>query len=142
MRLLSSAFVTLSFLVTPVMANAHDLTKKKSLSDLKLPTEAEIEDIIDEMPDFNGLMNGLLKVVQDEDVMSSLERAGEKLSKKMETFEDIPEQENGLPDLNNLMATMLRTFSDEDFMGDMMDVVTTLQDSVEENLDVELDLVD
>jgi len=142
MRLFSSAIITLSFLATPILAHAHDISKKKSPTEFKLPTEAEIEDIIDQMPDFNGLMNGLLKISQDESLMNSLERAGEKLSERMETFEDVPEQENGMPDLNGLMATMLRTFSDEDFMDEMLDVATELQRSVEENLDVELDIVE
>lgn len=135
MRIFSSLFVTAAFLAVPLAANAHDLTKKKDLSDFKLPTEAEIENIIDDLPDFNGLMNGLMRIAQDEDIRSSLERAGESLTEKLETFEELPTQENGMPDLNGLMATMLRTFSDEDFMGDMMDVANQLQKAVEENID-------
>jgi len=139
MRILSASLVTLSFLALPMAASAHDIEKKKTgLSEFKLPTQAEMEQIIDDMPDFNGLMDGMLKIAQDEDIRSSLERAGETLSEKMETLSDMEMRENGLPDMNKMMATMLRTFSDEDFMGEMMDVVTELQEAVEENFDEEL----
>jgi len=138
MRIFSASLLTLSFLATPFLANAHDIEKKKT-NELKFPTEAEIEQLIGELPDFNGLMNGLMAVAQDEDLMSSLEHVAESMSEKMEVLEDMETQENGMPDFNFLMSTMLRTFADEELREDMMNVVTELQESVEENLDVELD---
>ncbi len=136
MRLLSTSLVTLSFFAMPLMAHADDNDKDTTFN---FPTESEIEQIIDELPDFNGLMNGLLAVVQDEDVMSSLEHAGETMTERMEKFDKMEMQDNGMPDFNNLMATMLRTFGDQELREDLMNVVTELQESVEENLDVELD---
>jgi len=69
MRILTASLVTLSFLATPVLASAHDVKKKTpDLSDLKLPSESEIEQIIEDMPDLNKLMDGMLAIAQDEDI--------------------------------------------------------------------------
>lgn len=136
MRILTASLVTLSFLALPLAANAHDVPKKKTdISELKLPTEADIEQIIDEMPDLNRLMDGMMAIAQDEDLMNSLESAGEKMAKNFEKFEDMELRDNGMPDMNLMMETMLRTFSDEEVMGDMLDVVTELQDVVEEHIE-------
>lgn len=139
MRIFSASLVTLSFLATPLLASAHDIEKKKDKTEFNFPSEAEIEQLINDMPDINGLMSGLLKIVQDEDVLTSLEHVAETLSEKAEALEEMETQENGMPDFNGLFATMLRTFADEELREDMMNVVTELQESVEENLDVELE---
>ncbi len=146
MRLLSSSMITLALLAMPAFASAHEVKEKPkpeiSISDLKLPTEAEIEDIIDQMPDLNALMGGMLNVVQDEDIQDSLKEAGKALSQSVEKSGimdmDIDIKNGELPDLNNLMATILRMTGDEDVMGEMLGVVTELQKSVEENFDEDM----
>jgi len=142
MRFLSTSLIAISFLVAPVFASAHEVKSKPdidlSISDLKLPSEAEIDKIMDQVPDLNALMDGFLAIAQDEDLHKSLEDAGDKLSTKMEKLSDIETRDNGMPDLNLLMETMLKTFSDDDVMGEMLGVVGELQKSVEENIDVEM----
>jgi len=142
MRILSTSLIALSFLAAPAFASAHEVKSKPdidlSISDLKLPSEAEIDKIMDQMPDLNALMDGFLAIAQDEDLHKSLEDAGDKLSTKMEKLSDIETRDNGMPDLNLLMETMLKTFSDDDVMGEMLGVVGELQKSVEENIDVEM----
>jgi len=139
MRILTASLVTLSFLTAPVLASAHDVKKKKTdLSELKLPSSSEVEQIIADMPDLNKLMDGMMAIAQDEDLMNSLETAGEKMSKNFEKLGDMEMRENGMPDMNMMMATMLRTFSDEEVMGEMLGVVQELQDVVEENFDEDL----
>lgn len=136
MRILSASLITLSFLAAPLAANAHDVPKKKTdITEFKLPTEAEIEQIIDEMPDLNRLMDGMMAIAEDEDLMNSLEDAGESVVKAFEQFEEMELRDNGMPDLNFMMETMLRTMSDEEVMGDMLNVVEELQEVVEENFD-------
>lgn len=146
MRILSSTIVTFALLAAPAFANAHEIKAKPksdiSISDLKLPTEAEIEDIIDQLPDLNALMGGMLNVVQDEDIQDSLKEAGKSLAQSVEksgiTDMDFDLDKGELPDLNKLMATVLRMAGDEDVMGEMLDVVTELQKSVDENFDEEM----
>jgi len=122
-----------------LVASAHDVKKKKTdLSDLKLPSNAEIEKIIEDMPDLNKLMDGMMAIAQDEDLMSSLENAGEKMAKNFEKLGDMEMRDNGMPDMNAMMGTMLRTFSDEEVMGEMLGVVEELKEVVEENFDEEL----
>ncbi|NNE57179.1 MAG: hypothetical protein HKN36_03640 [Hellea sp.] len=138
MRLLTTSFLTLAFLGMPARASAHDVKYKADISDLNLPTEAEIQKIVDDMPDLNALMDGMMAVAQDKDVRQSLEKTGEKLASKMEELADLEMRDNGLPDLNLMMETMLLTFSDEDVMGELLGVVEELQDTVEENFDEDL----
>ena len=139
MRILSASLITLSFLATPLAATAKDVPEKQSDKfEFNLPTESEIEQMIDELPDLNGLMDGMLAISQDEDLLNSLEETGKKMAKTFEKFEEMELRDNGMPDLNLMMETMLRTLSDEDVMGEMLDVVTELQDAIEENFDESL----
>jgi len=141
MRILTSSLVGLSFLAAP-LAFAHDVKKKtpKDLSELKLPTDAEIEQIIDEMPDLDVLMGAMMNIVQDEDLHETMKSAGENFADHMKDsgLTDMELEDGELPDFNKLMSTMLRTFSNEDVMGGMLDVVEELQEAVEDNIDEDM----
>ncbi len=147
MRALILSLATLSLLSAPAFAHpepepAPKTIDKVNVKDIKLPTEAEIEDIIDQMPDLNAIMGGMMKVMQDEDIRDSLKDAGKSFAKSVEKSgisdmtADLDKGE--MPDFNLLLATMLRMASDENVMGDMLDVVEELQESVEENLDEDM----
>jgi len=94
--------------------------------------------MMDEMPDLNGLMDGMMAVAQDEDLMSSLEATGEKLATRFEKMGEIEMRENGLPDLNLMMEEMMMVFADDDVMGEMLGVVQELTESIDENFDKQL----
>ncbi len=144
MRILSAPLIGLAFMVTPVLGHAHEVkTKPKTdISELKLPTEAEIEDIIDQMPDFNKIMGAMMTIAQDEDIHDSLKDAGEALAKSVEKsgLSDMAANldDDELPDFNKIMATMMRMTADENVMGEMLDVVTELKEAVEENIDEDM----
>ena len=131
MRILSTFIFSTLLIAVPVSAQSDDLG-------FQLPSDAEIEQIIADMPDLNAIMDGFLAVAQDEDLRTSLEDTGEKLSARLEALSDIEIRDNGTPDLNLLMATMMYTLSDDDVMGDLLNVVTELQDVIDDNFDEEM----
>ena len=144
MRILALSLAAGLFLASSAQAHP-DKTEPKPIpkvSELKLPTEAEIEQIIDEMPDLNKLMGAMMAIVQDEDIRDSLKDAGESFAKSVEKsgIKDMnSDLESGeLPDFNALFEVMLRMTADDNVMGNMLDVMSELQESVEENIDEDL----
>ena len=95
MRILSTFIFSTLLIAVPVSAQSDDLG-------FQLPSDAEIEQIIADMPDLNAIMDGFLAVAQDEDLRTSLEDTGEKLSARLEALSDIEIRDNGTPDLNLL----------------------------------------
>ena len=143
MRILSSTFITLALLAAPTFASAHDVKKKTpvtDIADIKFPTEAEIEDIIDQMPDMNKLMGAMMEIAKDEDIHEALKMAGQNFGDKMEKsgLTDMELKDREMPDFNALLATMMRTFSDEDMMGDFVGIASKMQEAVEENIDEDM----
>jgi len=64
--------------------NSEAQAQSSDLSDFKMPSEADIEAIIDKMPDFNGIMNDLSKVMKDDRLRSQMETTAKSFSKSIE----------------------------------------------------------
>jgi hypothetical protein len=141
-----TVFGTFALWSIPFQVSAENVQSdpKQSLKveDIKLPTEAEIEDIIDQLPDFNAIMGGMVKVMQDEDIQQSMKKASESLSDSIEksNIKDLTKNldEGELPDINKMLETLLRLSADEEVLGSMLDVVTDLQNAVEDNLNEDM----
>jgi len=144
MRILALSLAASLFFSASALAHPEKTEPKpvQKVSELKLPTEAEVEQIIDNMPDFNKLMGAMMTVMQDEDVRESLKNAGESFAKSVEKsgIKDMTSdlEAGEMPDLNALFATMVRMTADDNVMGNMLDVMSELQESVEENIDEDL----
>ena len=141
MRILKSSLIAISFAAVPFLAQAHEIKDEKKapdLSELKLPSKAEIQDMMDELPDLNKMMDGMVALSQDEDLINSLEATGEKLANRFEKMGELEMRDNGLPDLNLMMEEMMMVFADDDVMGEMLGVVQELTESIEENFDKKL----
>ena len=123
-------------LATPAMAD-----DAKSLKD-HLPSEAEIENIIAELPDFNHMMDGLIEIAKDEELREKLTESAEHMQEKLEESGALELRDNGLPDFNAAMAVMLRTFTDKEGVGGMLDTLEEvgkeLETIMEESFDKEL----
>lgn len=108
-----------------------------------LPTEAEINEIIEDLPDFNAIMSDMLKIVQNPEIMNEMKKSGEAFAKKMENSGALELDENGMPDFNAAIGTMLGALSDEEVTGDMLDNLTGMAQafqSLEKHFDgMELD---
>lgn len=100
----------------------------------QLPNDADIEDIMANMPDLNALMGDMMKMMSDPEMQSTMKRAGETLERKMETSGAMDIQDNGLPDMNAAMGAMLSMLSDKDTMGGMMEMMGGMAEMMEEHV--------
>lgn len=146
MRALLFGFLAATLMTTTTYAHPETednaspkKVEKLDIEDIKLPTEADIEAIIDKMPDLNQMMGGMLDVMKDEKIQSKLKSAGENFADSVEKsgIKDLTANIDAgeLPDFNNLFASLLRLTSDEEVLGDMIGVLSELQSSVEDNFD-------
>ena len=134
--LLPPVTLSMALLATPAMADDN-----KSLKD-HLPSEAEVENIIAELPDFNHLMDGLLEIAKNEKLREQLTDSAEHMKDTLEESGALELRENGMPDMNAAMAVMLRTLTDKDGVGGMIeafeDVGKELETIMEESFDKKL----
>lgn len=100
----------------------------------QLPSAAEIEDIMAEMPDLNVLMGGMMEMMSDPKMQSTMKRAGETLEQKMQSSGAMKTQANGMPDMNAAMGAILSMLSDEETMGNMMEMVGGMAEMLEEHV--------
>ena len=120
MRFLS-LLLPLMLLASPAMAQSGS-NSTKSLKDV-LPSEAEVEQIIAELPDFNHMMDGLMDIAQDEKLQKQFKDSAEHMKEQLEESGALEPRDNGLPDFNAAMAVMLRTFTDKDGVGGMIEAL-------------------
>jgi len=96
-----------------------------------LPSEAAIEEMIEELPDFNHLMDGLLKIAQNEEVREQFTDSALHMKEQFEKSGAMEPRDNGLPDINAGLAVLLRSLSDEDGIGGMLDALEGVGDELE-----------
>lgn len=129
--LILTAILTASFgLSVPVFAappapnsSASDSPAAQSpaLKDFKLPSDADINQMLENMPDFNGIMADVMDVMKDENLQSRMKASAEgfkDIIEKSDVFEN--RSANGMPDINALMATMLGAMSQDGPAGDLL----------------------
>ena len=98
----------------------------------QLPTEAEIADILETMPDFNALMGDMLGVVQDEKLQSKMKSTAKNFGEKIEKSGALDKRDaNGLPDFNALFAVMLPMIADEDGLGGLIEPMSEIAEKME-----------
>ena len=100
----------------------------------QLPSASEIENIMADMPDLNLLMGGMMEMMSDPKMQSTMKRAGKTLEQKMQSSGAMKTQANGLPDMNAAMGAMLSMLSDEETMGSMMEMVGGMAEMLEEHV--------
>lgn len=132
-----ASLTALSLTLSPcAMAHPETETPKKEapkssakaptdIKDIKLPSAAEIKAMHAQMPDMNALMGGMMEIMKDEKLQSSLRSASKTMAKKMGDV-DMSKGENGLPDMNAMMGAMLSMMSDEEGMGAMLSALKPL----------------
>lgn len=141
-RHISKLFLPLALLATPlalpVSAQAEppekpaktleDVLSKKSETEAlglkeSLPSSEQIEAMIDDLPDFNHLMDGLLRIAQDEKVRDRLAESADHMKSELEKSGALEPRSNGLPDFNAGLELMLRSLSDEKGLGGILEAV-------------------
>ena len=128
--------LTIAVFAAPLAANADEASEPTlpDVSSIELPSRADIPKMMDDMPDLNKLMDGVLAVSQDKELIDSLESTGDKLAEKIDKLGKMEMRDNGLPDLNFMMEELMMTLSDEDVVGEMLGVVEELTEAIDENL--------
>jgi len=104
----------------------------EALKDIKLPTEAEIEQMQDQMPDLNAMMAGMMKIATDEDLKKGMAKSADRLRNM---FDDMDfETKNGTPDLNAMMSMMIGMMGDEEMLGGMLEAIEPIAEMMEDTV--------
>ena len=141
MKLLTSltvtAFTYAAFINTALAAPQASKTSpapsvQTALKDLKLPSQAEINDMLENMPDFNGIMGDMLELAQDEKVQKRLKASAESFKSKLDESDVLTKRDaNGLPDINAVMSVLLGAMTDEGFAGELLEGMTEFAEEME-----------
>ena len=108
-----------------------------------LPSDEKIESIIDDLPDFNHLLDGLIEIAQDDEFREKFADSAAHMKSELEKSGAMEPRDNGLPDVNAGLAVLLRSLSDEDGIGGMLDALedvsgelgTVMQESLDKTAD-------
>ncbi len=93
-----------------------------ALKDFKLPSQAEIDEMLAQMPDFNAIMGDVMVVMKDEKLRTKMKSSAEAFKDKIEESDILTQRDaNGLPDIKALMSVMLGTMSDEGVAGEFLE---------------------
>jgi len=103
---------------------------KQQLEDIKLPTDAEIKQMQDQMPDLNALMAGIMKLATDEDMKKGMAKSAERLKQKLDV--DSFETKEGMPDFNAMMSAMVGLMGDEELLGGMIEAIEPIAELMED----------
>jgi len=107
-----------------------------SLKD-NLPSSEQIEAMIDDLPNFNHLMDGLFEIAQDDKIREQIAESADHMQRQLKDSGALEPRSNGLPDFNAGIELMLRSLSDEKGLGGILsamelagdDLKTVMEDS-------------
>ena len=100
----------------------------------QLPTQAEINEALEQMPDMNAIMGDMMGLVKDEGFQEKMKSSGKAFAEKMKKDDVFETGPDGMPDFNKAFAAMLTTFSDEEAMGGMLETVMDLAETMEKHI--------
>lgn len=136
LRILTAA-LALTAMSTAAMAHPEpETTAPKSIAKMEkpqLPSKAEIQDAIKQMPDMNAIMGDMMGLMKDESFRENMESSARAFKGRLENSGALETGINGMPDFNSAFAVMLETFSDEEAMGGMMDTMMGLATAMEKH---------
>ena len=107
----------------------------KDISEIELPTQQEIDEILADLPDFNAIMGDFIALAKDDEVQARFEAAGEKMSRKLEKSRAFETDENGLPDFNAMMGVMMSMMAKDGPMEDLLETAQDIQAVMEKHVD-------
>jgi len=127
-----TAFLITAFAVIGLSAPAFAVDPATTpKTEFKLPSQAEIDNMIENMPNFNGIMDDMIEVMSDEKMLDKLESTAEGFKELLD--EDLlkKRRDNGLPDINNIMATMLGAMSEDGPAGELLEGLSEIAGEME-----------
>ena len=113
-------------------APANTAKKAVKIEDLKLPTQAEIDAMVKQMPDVNAIMGQMMTVMKDPDLRKGMERSAKAFGDKMDSSGVMqPTGKDGLPDFNKAFGAMITMMGDEEAMGGMLSTLGAMAEGLE-----------
>lgn len=126
------AIIGLSVLSAPAFAaTPAKPAPSTSLKDLKLPSQAEIDDMLENLPDFNAIMGDMIDMAKDEKMQKRFETTAESFKDLLDEDVLSKRDKNGLPDMNALLATMLGAMSEDGPAGELLGGVAEIASEME-----------
>lgn len=111
-----------------------DTPKTQPFTKPQLPSQADIQDAIKQMPDMNAIMGDMMGLMKDEKFKNNMEKSAKVFSEKMDKDYVFKAGPDGMPDFNKAFASMLGAFSDEEAMGGMLDTMMELAETMEKHI--------
>ena len=105
--------------------------KTQQLIKPQLPSQAEISEALEQMPDMNAIMGDMMGMMKDEKFRGQMEETAKGFAEKMDAEDVFKKGPDGMPDFNKAFASMLGTFSDEETMGGMMGMMGSMMELAE-----------
>ena len=135
---ITAAFMTLSvsnpvFAAPPADNTAKDTSSiETAIKNLELPSQGEIDEMLENLPDLNVLMGDMMDIMKDEKLRTQLKSSARTFKDKIEDSEVLTQRDaNGLPDLNALMSVMLGTMTEDGMAGELLEGVAELAGDME-----------
>lgn len=111
-----------------------DTVKAQPFTKPQLPSQADIQDALKQMPNMNAIMGDMMGLMQDEKFKNNMEKSAKVFSEKMDKEDVFKAGPDGMPDFNKAFASMLGAFSDEEAMGGMVDTLMELAETMEKHI--------
>lgn len=129
--------VLLSLAVVAMSSSAFAHPEPEPLTksqDFNLPSQTEIEEMIDRLPDFNAIIGDVIELTENDRLQKRMERSGEAFSDKLEESGALEPDENGIPDIKLALKVMMSVMSDEEVTGGMIETLSELQSIMEKHV--------
>ncbi|MEP1231615.1 MAG: hypothetical protein ABJG88_13155 [Litorimonas sp.] len=138
-----TALITLglssSVFAAPPVQNSPNATSldtasiENALKNIELPSQAELDEMLEKLPDFNILIDDVMVIMKDEKLRTNLKSSAQTLKNKIEDSDVLSQRDaNGLPDLNELMSVMLSTITEDGMTGELLGDLTELAGEMED----------
>jgi len=135
-RVLTLTLALSAFSTTALAHPEPENEAPKSITKMErpqLPSKAEIQDAIKQMPDMNAIMGDMMGMMKDERFRENMESSARTFGDRLERSGALEAGKDGMPDFNNAFAVMLEAFSDEEAMGGMLDTMMGLASAMEKH---------
>lgn len=129
--------LTAAALAIPTAAFAHpepETEAPQTITKPQLPTQAELEKALEQMPDMNAIMGDMMGLMKDEEFQGKMKNSAKVFADKMDKEDVFQKGPDGMPDFNKAFATMLTTFSDEQAMGGMLETMMDMAQTMEKHI--------
>ncbi len=128
MRSFVLPLIVLSCLCSPALANPHgERSGDQTVNDITLPTKAQIEAAIDEMPDLNAILDDLIILAGESELPQRMAETGETVKERLEASGALEPDRNGLPDIKLTLKVLLGALAEENVSEELSETLSDIQ---------------